>query len=252
MNERDDEKVKHLIASNIAYYRKEMNLTQSELAEKINYSDKSISKWERGDGVPDICVLVVLADLFGVTVNDLLASKHKRSKFALPKLKHSIITLMSVGLVWLLASVVFFVLKLFVPGLPKAWLAFIFALPVMFIVTLVLSSIWHPRVFQFISVSGLIWTIAVALDLSFSLDYMNLVYIIAAVMQALTILWYMPKMIQFCLKHIKKHKSGTEQKVSEVSGGSKELKESKESKDPKESPKAARENTGDIQDTPRS
>ena len=252
MNERDDEKVKNLIASNIAYYRKEMNLTQSELAERIHYSDKSISKWERGDGLPDICVLVVLADLFGVTVNDLLASKHKRSKFALPKLKHSIITLMSVGLVWLLASVVFFVLKLFVPGLPKAWLAFIFALPVMFIVTLVLSSIWHPRVFQFISVSGLIWSIALALDLSFSLDYMNLVYIIAAVMQALTILWYMPKMIQFCLKHIKKHKSGTEQKVSEVSGGSKELKESKESKDPKESPKAARENTGDIQDTPRS
>ena len=236
MNERDDEKVKHLIASNIAYYRKKMNLTQNELAEKIHYSDKSVSTWERGEGLPDICVLVALADLFGVTVNDLLASKHKRSKFALPKLKHSIITLMSVGLVWLIASVVFFILKLFVPELSRAWLAFIFALPVMFIVTLVLSSIWHPRIFQFLSISGLIWTVALALDLSFTLDYMNLIYIIAAVMQALTILWYMPKIIQFCLKHIKKHRSGGKSEAPEASPGNKEAKENegppKKSEDP--------------------
>ena len=71
MTVRDDEKVKQLIAANIAYYRKECHLTQAELAEKIHYSDKSVSKWERAEGLPDICVLVVLADLFGVTVHDL-------------------------------------------------------------------------------------------------------------------------------------------------------------------------------------
>ena len=72
---RDDEKVKKIIAENIVRYRRECNLTQAELAEKIHYSDKSVSKWERADGVPDIFVLVMLAELFGVTVNDLLTEK---------------------------------------------------------------------------------------------------------------------------------------------------------------------------------
>lgn len=105
---RDDEKVKKTIAENIVRYRRECNLTQAELAEKIHYSDKSVSKWERADGVPDIFVLVMLAELFGVTVNDLLTEKHRKSHRAAPKLKRSIITLMSAGLVWLVAAVVFF------------------------------------------------------------------------------------------------------------------------------------------------
>lgn len=95
------------IAESIVRYRRECNLTQAELAEKIHYSDKSVSKWERADGVPDIFVLVMLAELFGVTVNDLLTEKHRKSHRAAPKLKRSIITLMSAGLVWLVAAVVF-------------------------------------------------------------------------------------------------------------------------------------------------
>ena len=42
------------IAGNIAKYRKQLGMTQIDLSEKINYSDKSISKWERGDGIPDV------------------------------------------------------------------------------------------------------------------------------------------------------------------------------------------------------
>ena len=67
-----DEQLQGIIANNIVYYRKQLELTQSQLAEKINYSDKAISKWERGEGVPDIFILKQLADLFHVTVNDLL------------------------------------------------------------------------------------------------------------------------------------------------------------------------------------
>lgn len=110
-------------------YRRECNLTQAELAEKIHYSDKSVSKWERADGVPDIFVLVMLAELFGVTVNDLLTEKHRKSHRAAPKLKRSIITLMSAGLVWLVAAVVFFAFKVAFPDLPRIWLAFIYANP---------------------------------------------------------------------------------------------------------------------------
>lgn len=187
---RDDDKVKQLIASNITYYRKECHLTQAELAEKIHYSDKSVSKWERADGVPDICVLVVLADLFGVTVNDLLSEKHRKSRKAAPKLKHSIITLMSISLVWLIAVIAFFIIKLAAPEIERAWLAFIVAIPVSFIVGTVLSAIWHPILVQFFMQAGLIWGLALSLHLTINIENMYLIYVIAAVVQLLFILWY--------------------------------------------------------------
>ena len=55
-----------LLAKNLAYYRKASGLTQLELAEKFNYSDKSVSKWERGEGFPDVFVLKSLADFYGI------------------------------------------------------------------------------------------------------------------------------------------------------------------------------------------
>ena len=63
------------IAKNLVHYRKAAKLTQAELAEKINYSDKSVSKWESGNGVPDVYILIRLAQLYGVTVNDLVCDE---------------------------------------------------------------------------------------------------------------------------------------------------------------------------------
>ena len=68
----DDEKLKNQIGANIAAYRKNAGLTQAGLAEKLNYSDKAVSKWERGDSIPDVLTLMALAEQFGITVNDLL------------------------------------------------------------------------------------------------------------------------------------------------------------------------------------
>ena len=71
------ENLVEVIAENLIYYRKKAQLTQSELASKLNYSDKSISKWERAEGVPDIHILVQLAKLYGLTVNDFVSKKKK-------------------------------------------------------------------------------------------------------------------------------------------------------------------------------
>ena len=57
--------LKNILAENLIKYRKAANLTQAELAEKINYSDKAVSKWERAAGMPDVDVLKQIADLFG-------------------------------------------------------------------------------------------------------------------------------------------------------------------------------------------
>ena len=101
-----------LLAKNLAHYRRQSGLTQSELSERINYSDKSVSKWERGEGMPDVYVLTQLADIFGITINDLLADTPKplpsnRSR------QHVVIVLLSVGLVWLCATIAYFFSMLF-------------------------------------------------------------------------------------------------------------------------------------------
>ena len=70
-----EEQLRANIAKNITELRKASNITQADLAEKLNYSDKSISKWERGDGVPDVIVLNKIAELFGVTLNDLVSDE---------------------------------------------------------------------------------------------------------------------------------------------------------------------------------
>lgn len=59
----------------ITELRKENNLTQKDLAKKINVSDKAISRWETGKGYPDVTSLLALSEFFGVSVNELLAGK---------------------------------------------------------------------------------------------------------------------------------------------------------------------------------
>ena len=68
----DSEKLKLQIGSNIASYRKRAGLTQAGLAERINYSDKAVSKWERAESMPDISVLVKIAEIFGISLDALV------------------------------------------------------------------------------------------------------------------------------------------------------------------------------------
>lgn len=217
----DESILKNNIAKNIARYRKENKLTQAELAEKLNYSDKSISKWERGDGIPDVYVLTVIADLFGVTVNDLVYDsedlkvrsetasieslpinssgisssfeKNKKTKFR----QHLIITLLAIGIVWLVATIAFVILSLALPSKNVHWIAFIFALPVSSIVALVFSKLWFGIIPRFISVSAINWTVALSIQLCVSallgrsVENLYLIYVASASFEILVVLWYM-------------------------------------------------------------
>lgn len=106
--------LRKIIASNIVALRRSGKLTQGELAEKLNYSDKAVSKWERAESMPDIAVLKQIADMFGVTVDYLLSEQHSASQIVMKKeLTHSvkrnrvIISMLSASLVWLIATIVF-------------------------------------------------------------------------------------------------------------------------------------------------
>ena len=189
----DENTIKKTIADNIAYYRKRIGLTQSELSEKINYSDKSVSKWERGDGIPDVIVLSELADLFGVTLNDLVHADQKKDPAKRRSRTRLFITLLAAGLPWLVAAVVYFVVKMAAPSFAYAEYFFLYAIAVSGIVSTVFTTLWFSYLWQMLSVSMIVWGVAVSVHISCSMPESIYIYIIAGVMQVLTLFWYTMK-----------------------------------------------------------
>lgn len=187
----NDEMIKANIAKNISWYRKEKGMTQAELAEILNYSDKSVSKWERGEGLPDICVLNKMAELFGVTINDLIGGEEPKAPPPENKVTQRIlILLMSMGLVWLAAMLGFFMVELFAPGVERAWLIMMWAIPLSCIVSIVFSELWWPLIPRFISASSLVWSLACCGFLTFKLQKMYMIFIVAGILQVLVTLWF--------------------------------------------------------------
>lgn len=154
----DDEKLKYQIGENIAAYRKKAGLTQAGLAEKLNYSDKAVSKWERGESVPDVLTLVQLAEQLDITVGDLLSDPNalpgnpgtlekamtQVSEKALKrKANKNVILGLSSTLVWFVALLVFVILSSFEVLERYSWLVFFYAIPANAIVLLSLRSAWH-------------------------------------------------------------------------------------------------------------
>lgn len=186
-----EEQLKKYFAGNLSHYRKALGLTQIDLAEKLNYSDKSVSKWERGDGLPDLVVTKQIADIFGLTVNDLIAEKPKRR--IMTTRNKTIITLLSIGVVWLAATLLFFLCEIILPQFDFWWMTFVFAIPISAIVGIVFSGIWWKKPHLFAAISVLIWSCSLSIMLTVNVGKIYLIYIVAAVLQVLTILWFLIK-----------------------------------------------------------
>lgn len=166
----DDEQVKARIGANIAYYRKRAGLTQVGLAEKLNYSDKAVSKWERGDSIPDVLTLMQIAAQFGVTVDDLLgdvnalpenigtierAMTQVSEKALKRKANKNIILALSTTLVWFVALLAFVVMSIL--RVPHSLLPFLYAVPANAIVLLSLRSAWHDYRWNKALISTIVW-----------------------------------------------------------------------------------------------
>ena len=129
------ENLKNILAQNLVKLRKASNMTQSELAEKLSYSDKAVSKWERGESLPDIEILYEISKLYNVTIDELLSEEVKINHTKKLKTKmRFIISLISSLLVWLIATIVFVFLVWLNPDKERQWLVFIYAIPVSSIV----------------------------------------------------------------------------------------------------------------------
>lgn len=161
---------KRIVANNITALRTSMNLTQAQLGEKLNYSDKSVSKWERGSSLPDVFVLKQIADMAGVTVDDLLVEhgdeplvteQEQKSR----RYSRRFISLTVLAGIVALAVLLFVILWMMTGTI--MWLVFIYAVPVSLITMLVLNTLWGSRSNNLYIISGIVWGVICAVYLSF-------------------------------------------------------------------------------------
>ena len=175
----EEEKLKQQIGKNIALFRKRLGFTQAGLAERINYSDKAISKWERGESVPDVVTMAFLAKELGVTVDvllsdpDALPEETGRVQQAMGqvvqktlkrKADKRIIRSLSSVLVWFVALLLYVIFASL--DIPNSWLAFVYAIPADALVGLCLRSAWRDYRSNKWLISAIVWGALLSLYLT--------------------------------------------------------------------------------------
>lgn len=161
------ENLREIISKNLIFLRKKNNLTQMELAEKINYSDNAVSRWERGDVTPSIEILEILSDFYSISVQDLLnenftAEKADRS----PTLVNRVLTLIfSISVIWVLIIIAFIYLQMFTSMHP--WLLFVAGVPLSCLIAWHFNNKWGNRITSLVLLSVVFWSVITLVYLYF-------------------------------------------------------------------------------------
>ncbi len=158
-------KLRNVISTNLIYLRRKNNLTQQELAIKINYSDNAISRWERGEVMPTIETLEIVAEFYGVTVQNLLDelfSFHDQKPIPAVIWKRIFIALFSISIVWGVGLVSFIYIDMIKATLGEnmqhPWLIFMAALPISCLVGYYFNRLWGTKLLNLIIWSVFTWT----------------------------------------------------------------------------------------------
>lgn len=192
------EDAKITLSKNITELRLLNNMTQVELAKHLNYSDKTISKWERGESTPDINVLVEMADLFGVSLdylirgaNEEIEEKISNQKTSQAKYNHKVILYLSQGLVWFIALFAFIITSLIAKEATFQWLYFVYSLPIVTIIHLIFNSIWFNPRHNYYIISLLMWSILAAIQITFWFFHINisLIYLLGIAGEIIIVMW---------------------------------------------------------------
>ncbi|HHX79753.1 MAG TPA: helix-turn-helix transcriptional regulator [Acholeplasmataceae bacterium] len=186
-----EEKLKKTISKNLIKYRKMNNLTQLELAVELNYSDKAISKWERGESLPDIYVLSLIADFYNITVTDLISDQNLGENKKIYQAE-KIMSLLSSVVIYTVATIIFVYLIISKYEVARPWLVFIYALPISCFVLLFFRKKWKSRLYNFIIATLSIWTLALSTHLTLHprVDNIWMIYIVCIPLQLILLSWF--------------------------------------------------------------
>ena len=189
--------LREIIGENLTELRKQKGYTQISLAEKLNYSDKAISKWENGSSLPPIDILLELANLYGVTLDYLVKDSSQKDKKLLKndnvkRRNHILITLLSSVLVWIIATSVY-VFSYIPTKEVSLWTIFLWAVPINAIVLIVFNGIWGKRKYLLPAVMLLVWPLLAAIHLQVLVLYPDInlwmIYLLGIPLTVATFLW---------------------------------------------------------------
>ncbi len=190
---RDELDLNQIVANNIVELRKEAKWTQVELAEKLHYTDKAVSKWERGESIPELVTLKKIAEIFGVTIDYITSERPREEKkeFMLPKViqvNRMLITGIVSSFVFIIATIIFVYGYLYLRR-SEFWTAFIWAVPVSMTLLIFFNRAWGKRKYSFYIYSVLLWSLITAIFIqTYQFDTWML-YIIGIPIQITTILF---------------------------------------------------------------
>ena len=186
--------LKKIIAKNLIELRKSRKYTQQDLANMLQYSDKAISKWEKGDSLPDIEVLYDICNLYGVTLDYLTheGTFDEKKDYIIPKYERrnkAIIALLFVVAVWTVGVATFVGLYLYFSK--TMWPIFVWCVPLSATVLFYFNLMWGKRILNLFILSTMVWGYITGIFLQ--LIYANLnvwpVFLIGVPIQIAIILW---------------------------------------------------------------
>lgn len=218
----DIKEFRKVVAQNIYYLRTENHMTQYELGEKLNYSDKAISKWERGDGLPDAYILNQMSQLFGVTVDYMLTPHSEQDKKVetqpIKKAKRMVSNIVAAGIFTL--ALLIFVLIAIGTGYGEEkifyWQVFIYAVPVVAITRIVFAAVWEKGRGVFLFSSVLLWSLLATIYFAIGDYSLWIIFIIGIPLQVIVFLGFRIKItIRFSKKERKVKKDNTAKNQSE-------------------------------------
>lgn len=180
-----------IIGTNIKELRKANKLTQYELAEKLNYSNKAISRWESGEVIPDVLTLNKLCEIFNIPISQIFeenVTKTKVKKYYKLQMGNKLaISLLSVLFMWLVSTIIFVSLNITYGH--SFWQIFVWAVPASCIVGIVFNSIWGKAMFNYLLITILNWSTLASIFLSINNPKLWLIFLIGIPMQIAIILW---------------------------------------------------------------
>lgn len=194
--------VRELISKNLYLIRKEKKLTQLEFAEKINYSDKAISRWEKGESIPDVETLANIAKTFDVPINFFFQENTKDDLPGIDKkeiTKKIVVMILSFAIVWMVAMIIYLYLATY--NNSRYWQIFIYAAPISILVIRYFNRIWGDKKFNVYINSIFVWSLITSIYCMFINLHLWLIFIIGALVQMVVILYSFIKPMK---KHNKK------------------------------------------------
>jgi len=177
--------LREIIPKNLIYLRKQHKMTQLELAKKLNYSDKAISRWEKGEVLPDVEVLQNICNIYNISIEEIFKEDFEES---FTKIKDSqlankiIVAIFLMCVVWTAITISFVYLKIVYHH--AFWQAFVWGVPITCLIGHIFNQLYFKnKKITFILHTIFIWSLLTSVYVQFLSYNLWLIFLIGIPVQ---------------------------------------------------------------------